>query len=30
MNTAQMAIDKTTNEAAKVRLDNYIKEIEVL
>ena len=30
MNTAQMAIDKTTNEAAKIRLDNYIKEIEVL
>lgn len=30
MNTAQMAIDKTTNEAARVRLDNYIKEIEVL
>ena len=30
MNTAQMAIDKTTNEAAKVRLDNYIKEIEAL
>ena len=30
MNTAQQAIDKTTNQAAKVRLENYNKEIKQL
>ena len=30
MNTAQQAIDKTTNQAAKVRLENYNKEIRQL
>ena len=30
MNTAQQAIDKTTNQAAKVRLENYNKEIKAL
>lgn len=30
MNTAQQAIDKTTNQAAKIRLENYNKEIKSL